>query len=130
MSDELLTRQQYELAQTLDRYENCKDTFFDGNPDLDQPELRDLMDSSARRVAGEEIQKFGRIISSPREVAKKAAEKVRTFAGKLQPVKATEETAPENVGTESAPDNSEVQKSHQDRVSQFRERQRKMMRGY
>jgi len=61
-----------------------KKTFFKENPDFDNKFFRRHMDSIAAELANEEIQEFGRIVSTPEEVATKAGKEIKTMLAQAE----------------------------------------------
>lgn len=94
MGERYLTEQQFQSQNILDRYQDAKDRLIDADPDLAEPELLGYMDNAARDIASREMKQHGKVVSSPREIARQAAKATRTFVDQLVA----------GIGTKSATD--------------------------
>lgn len=88
----------HQLQEYLERREILKDwnfekkQFFKENPDYDNKYFKRTMDSIAAEIANEEIATYGRIVSAPEDVCKKAGKELKMMMDQAQNIGAKKAT--------------------------------------
>lgn len=139
---DVMTKAEYQQEQVLSRWNMQKESWLDKNPEHDTEETHDFFDARARRIAAKEIAETGTIISTPKEIFKKALadwNKLQTSIEKRVEKRLTEKRT--QVNSQGITDTSHQKvkvdrtetedkpKTPQERAKSFRERQKQMMRG-
>jgi len=77
MPEGVMTQENFERAMLLRDWNYQKDAYFDANPEFDTEEFRTFFDSVAVSITNKEIGEYGKIVSTPKDVRKKAEDKLK-----------------------------------------------------
>lgn len=84
LPDNVVTTDQFHTALLLREWEKEKDDYLEKHSDLDTQEMRLYMDALASAITKKELDEFGRIVSTPRQVRKEVEKKIQGLESKVE----------------------------------------------